>query len=359
MTRSFSMAGILVSVLVLGSCVSRTQLSRNNTVAPTPKVATEPAGVEKQEARKLPGKFVDREEARATPSLKSHEGPIQAEKEKAAERAYPGVALPLEGAATGRREIARIGSFNDSDSDRGQNWVLVGPETATYPAATSRTNAPFVVSGRISALAIDPRCDVDRADEPLDREDRHCRLLVGAAGGGIWRTDRPFSNTPQWTFTSGDFGTNAIGLIVADPRNPDVIYAGTGEPNASADSAAGMGLYRSQDGGENWTRISSSVTFTGANGWVTLADGFNNLSISSIAFDPRYEGSFYVATTLGVRGVSTRRARVLRRTLRLPGSTKRRTVAARVTQVWNGGGVSCAPAGTACLTSLGRGQGRS
>lgn len=300
------MAGIFISVLALGSCVSRTQLSRNNTVAPTPRGVAEPAAVvEKREAPKLPGKFVDREEARATPSLKSHEGPVQAEKEKAAERAYPGVALPLEGAANGRREMARIGAFNDGDADHGQSWVLVGPETATYPVATSRTNAPFVVSGRITALAIDPRCDVDRADGSLDREDRQCRLLVGAAGGGIWRTDRPFSNTPQWTFTSGDFGTNAIGTIMADPKNPEVIYAGTGAPNASADSAAGMGLYRSQDGGETWTHLSCSLTFTGANGPVTLADGFNNLSISSIVFDPRYEGSFYVATTLGQRSWRT------------------------------------------------------
>lgn len=369
MNRYFSLVGMLILAIGSTSCVSRRELSRNNMVATPAPQAVKPSASAKQPAagpnqatasakqpaaaQKLPGKFVDRETARATPSLKNLEGPIAIEKEKLAERAYPGTALPLEGAAIGRRETARIGSFNDFDSDQTRNWALIGPETAIYPAATSRTNGPFVVSGRITALAIDPRCDVGHAEGPFDRDDRQCRLLVGAAGGGIWRTDKPFSNTPQWQFTSGDFATNAIGTIAMDPIDPNIVYAGTGEPNASADSAAGLGLYRSYDGGEHWLHISSTLTYRGASGPVTIAEGFNNLSISSIAFDPRHEGFFYVATTLGVRGVSATNGAVLAADLAPPGLYKTQDGGLTFTQVWNGGGSSCAPAAKACATSWG------
>jgi len=128
--------------------------------------------------------------------------------------------------------------------------------------------------------------------------------LRGSGWRGIWRTDRPFSREPRWRFTSNSFATNAIGTIAIDPRNPDVIYAGTGEPNASADSAAGLGLYRSRNGGEDWEHLSSTLTFSGPGGPLTVSDGFNNLSISDIVFDPTARGTFYVATTLGVRALA-------------------------------------------------------
>mgnify|MGYP005837221185 CR=1 FL=1 len=43
-----------------------------------------------------------------------------------------------------------------------------------------------------------------------------------------------------------------IGSIVLDPRDPDIIYVGTGEANNSPDSFYGTGIYRSTDGGLSW-----------------------------------------------------------------------------------------------------------
>ncbi len=43
-----------------------------------------------------------------------------------------------------------------------------------------------------------------------------------------------------------------IGYITLDPRNPDVVYIGTGEANNSPDSFYGTGIYRSTDGGVTW-----------------------------------------------------------------------------------------------------------
>ena len=298
-------------------------------------------------------KHIEREHQRSTPSFTNLEGPRALEYEKAASRAYPGKGLMLEGAAIGRREFARLSGFHDSDSESGDGWVSVGPSNAIYPVATSRTNFPYTASGRISALAIDPRCGISHDEKSDDTEDRRCRLYVGAAGGGIWRTDRPFSGNPRWQFTSNGFLTNAIGTIAIDPNNPDVVYAGTGEPNASADSAAGLGIYRSSDGGSTWRHLSSTLTFTGPSGPVTIADGFNDLSIGDIKFNPTNSQTFYVATTLGVRGVSATEGAVLAANLAAPGLYKTTDGGSTFTQIWNGGGASCAPFGGACLTSWG------
>jgi len=366
MNRYLAIGALLLSAAALTSYTSHKSISHAknlNTEAASPTTRTAALAKlhphwmtqekEEEEARALPRKHVEREHQRSVPSLDSHEGPLSAEMDKLDSRAFPGDGLFLEGAAIGRQETARIDGFNDEDSDRGRPWKSIGPVTAIYPVATSRTNFPYVASGRISALAIDPACGITQAEQSRDADDSDCRLYVGAAGGGIWRTTRPFSSNPNWKFVSGGFATNAIGTIAIDPRNPDVVYAGTGEPNSSADSAAGLGLYRSDNGGETWQHITSTVTFTGRSGPVTIADGFNNLSISNIAFDPRNTRTFYVATTLGVRGVSATEGAVIAANLANPSLYKTTDGGSTFTEIWNGGGASCAPFGGACKTSWG------
>ncbi|MFL5429607.1 MAG: hypothetical protein ACJ79M_08295 [Myxococcales bacterium] len=308
---------------------------------------------ERREAHEREIKLLSRNRQRSTPSLASHEGPRSLAEEKLASRAFPGEGLPLEGAAIGRREMSRLAGFIDEHSNSGRPWESLGPDNAVFPVATSRTNKEYVTSGRISALAIDPRCAISKADKQRDDEDRHCRLFVAAAGGGVWRTDRPFSATPRWEFTSDEFLTNAIGTLAIDPRDPDVILAGTGEPNASADSSAGLGIYRSTDGGQHWRRLSSTLTFPGPTGPVSLADGFNDLSIASIVFDPNRTSTFFVATTLGVRGISATEGGVLSANQAPAGLYKTTDGGSTFTQIWDGGGVSCAPFGDPCLTSWG------
>src|SRR5262245_62714665 len=46
---------------------------------------------------------------------------------------------------------------------------------------------------------------------------------------------------------------SAIGALAVAPSDPNVIYAGTGQPDARYDIMAGEGVFRSADGGESWT----------------------------------------------------------------------------------------------------------
>jgi hypothetical protein len=214
-------------------------------------------------------------------------GPNAYEKEKFANRAYPGTDIPIEFTQTAKQHFADVESESEG-GERGQTldseWVSLGPTVALYPAVLGRTGAAYVASGRISALAIEHNCNQER-----------CRLYVGAAGGGIWRTNKALSDKPRWRFISESFNTNAIGAITIDPTDPsgETILVGTGEPNASGDSGAGQGIYKSTDGGDSWSLLPGSTFAV-------------NRSISDVVIDPTNSSTIYVGTTRGVRGSGLR-----------------------------------------------------
>jgi hypothetical protein len=165
-----------------------------------------------------------------------------------------------------------------------KGWQLAGPQTGTQPAVLNffdNQASDFQVSGRVTAMAVDPSCDT-----------RHCRLWIAAAGGGIWRNDNAMDSHSKWTFVSDGFGTNAIGTLTYDAKSK-TLYAGTGEPNASGDSESGVGIYASHNGGNTWDFLpGSSSTMRGR-------------SISQIVVDPSNSNTLYVGTARGVRGVTS------------------------------------------------------
>ena len=137
-------------------------------------------------------------------------GPLAAEEEKYANRAFPGTDVPF--AAT----IAARAAF-DAAAARGVGnaagaWSLYGPSTSTMPGTLSfyggGPSATYVTSGRITALAIAPTCTAS-----------NCRVWVGAAGGGIWITDKALAGAQNWRFVSEELGTNAIGSLLLDPTD--------------------------------------------------------------------------------------------------------------------------------------------
>src|SRR4029453_861352 len=85
----------------------------------------------------------------------------------------------------------------------------------------------------------------------------------------------------------------------------DTLSAATGEPNASADSEAGKGIYMSTDGGNSWKHLMSKTTTSSAANGTYTGDAFAGRSISSIVVDPTHSNVVYVSSTRGVRGVSS------------------------------------------------------
>ena len=229
------------------------------------------------------------------------EDPSSAAQQDYANRAYPASYVPFELTRKARLAWTSVQSRPQSRDSAGLSWSLNGPSTANDPAILTFAGTAYTTSGRITALAISPDCSVTR-----------CRVWVAAAGGGIWRTDNALSGQgPSWTFLSDSFATNAIGTLTFDAAS-NTLYAGTGEANASADSEAGFGIYKSTDGGNSWTHVAANTSVPAET--VTCSDGnlytapaysgpaFDGRSISSVVIDG---STMYVGSTRGVRGVSS------------------------------------------------------
>jgi hypothetical protein len=170
------------------------------------------------------------------------------------------------------------------------SWRQVGPTTSTQPAflnffdqyaGNNFQSNDMQVAGRVGAMAIAPDCNV-----------HHCMLWVGAAGGGVWRNDNALDPHSHWTFLSGGFGLNAIGSLLYVAKT-HTLYAGTGEPNTSGDSEAGVGVYASTDNGNTWTLLPGSPDAAYARG------------IASMAVDPKHPNTLYIGTARAVRGFSS------------------------------------------------------
>ncbi len=100
----------------------------------------------------------------------------------------------------------------------------------------ARSVGPAGMSGRITAI-----------DVVLDNPDI---WYIGTATGGVWLTknggitfDPIFDKQPVLS----------IGAVAIAQSNPNIIYVGTGEGNPRNTVSSGAGIFKSEDGGKNWT----------------------------------------------------------------------------------------------------------
>src|SRR5712675_1882288 len=135
-------------------------------------------------------------------------------------------------------------------------------DSDTISGLGARNIGSAAMSGRITSVA-------------GVKEGQRLTVYVGAASGGVWKsvnggtTFKPvFDKQP----------VQSIGAIAIDPKNPKTVWVGTGESWTRNSVSYGDGVYKSTDGGDNWTNVGLP----------------NSERIAKIAIDPSDTNTVYV-----------------------------------------------------------------
>jgi hypothetical protein len=200
--------------------------------------------------------------------------------------------LLLQAFARNRKMVSGSGTFVEhfaalkpAISPSLQFWMPLGPQP------TANTQFFGNVSGRVTALAVDP-CDATGNT-----------VYAGGADGGVWVSFNALSGNPvTWqplTDSEPSLSTGAIALvskpcqIVNGHAQSNLILVGTGESNYAHDSLYGAGVLRSSDGGQTWTQDS---TFTSS---ASQGPGASGPYIAALAVQPKQTNPVVLAAVQG------------------------------------------------------------
>ena len=130
---------------------------------------------------------------------------------------------------------------------------------------------PGNIGGRTRSILIHPQ-------EP--------NIMYGAGvAGGVWKSTNAGG---AWTPIADLIANIAVSSMAFDPKNPNIIYAGTGEGFSNADSVRGAGIFKTTDAGQTWARLNFTVNNT------------NFFFVNDLVVSTTDSNRVYAATSTGV-----------------------------------------------------------
>jgi photosystem II stability/assembly factor-like uncharacterized protein len=115
-------------------------------------------------------------------------------------------------------------------------------DSATFGGLKARSIGPALMSGRVAAIDAVP-------EDPLT-------IYVGAASGGVWKSR---DGGLAWKAVFDDH-PQSIGAIAIDPSAHDTVWVGTGEAWTRNSVSVGKGVYKTTDGGDSWQAMGLEPT---------------------------------------------------------------------------------------------------
>ena len=112
-------------------------------------------------------------------------------------------------------------------------------DSGTISGLNARNIGSATMSGRVAA--------VDAVDE-----NGKITLFVGSASGGVWKS---INGATTFKPVFDKEKVQSIGAVTIDPSNHKIVWVGSGESWTRNSVSIGDGIYKSTDGGENWTNV--------------------------------------------------------------------------------------------------------
>jgi photosystem II stability/assembly factor-like uncharacterized protein len=112
-------------------------------------------------------------------------------------------------------------------------------DAGTISGLPARNIGSAAMSGRIAAVA-------------AINQNGRITVYAGAASGGVWKS---INGGTTFKPVSDSATSLSIGAVTIDPTNPETVWVGTGESWVRNSVSVGDGIYKSTDGGENWTNV--------------------------------------------------------------------------------------------------------
>ncbi|MGE5399081.1 MAG: FlgD immunoglobulin-like domain containing protein [Ignavibacteriales bacterium] len=142
------------------------------------------------------------------------------------QRSYPTGVIPTEWHQSALMKISQ-NNVELHKSAASLSWSQLGPRN---------------IGGRVRSIAVDP---VNPAV-----------IYVGSVSGGIWKTT---NGGGSWLPLKDNMENLSIGALIIDPADHNILYAGTGEGFYNYDALRGEGIFKSTDAGATWKRLPETV----------------------------------------------------------------------------------------------------
>lgn len=92
----------------------------------------------------------------------------------------------------------------------------------------------------------------------IDVVEKEPRIIYAAIGpSGVWKS---VNNGISWNPVFHEENTVSVGDIAVSQSHPDIVWVGTGEATCRNSVTIGDGVYKSADGGKNWTNMGLAGT---------------------------------------------------------------------------------------------------
>ncbi|BDQ01589.1 T9SS type A sorting domain-containing protein [Ignavibacterium sp.] len=219
------------------------------------------------------------------------------------QRSYPNDFIPENAYENALMEKNQLRMTYEETTIPNFTWVSLGPTPGAYFGYGN-------ISSRIVTGTYDP-------NNPNI-------IYIGPANGGVWKST---DNGLTWNPLTDNEVSMAMGAIVVDPTNSNIVYAGTGEATYSGASYYGRGLLKSTNGGSTWINytsgLPSSTYFSrlkirpnnsnqllaalGNNGLYRSTNGGQNWTqilsgrVDDVVFSPSGDTAFAVGSGIGIR----------------------------------------------------------